>query len=46
MNSMFYVVTTLTLQETRNIHDFMNIQKIEFIAYILLNKSLARINKT
>ena len=29
---------TLTLQETRSIHDFMNLPKIEFIAriYILL----------
>ena len=25
---------TLTLQETRSIHDSMNIPKIEFIAYI------------
>ena len=27
---------TLTLQETRSIHDSMNIQKIEFIAYIYI----------
>ena len=27
---------TLTLQETRNIHDSMNIPKIEFIAYIYI----------
>ena len=26
----------LTLQETRSIHDSMNIQKIEFIAYIYI----------
>ena len=26
----------LTLQETRGIHDFMNIPKIEFIAYIYI----------
>ena len=26
----------LTLQETRSIHDFMNIPKIEFIAYIYI----------
>ena len=25
---------TLTLQETQSIHDYMNISKIEFIAYI------------
>ena len=30
------VVTTITLKETRNIHDSMNIQKIEFIAYIYI----------
>ena len=32
---------TLTLQETRSIHDSMNIPKIEFIVYvyILLSKS-------
>ena len=29
-------VTTLTLQETRNIHASINIQKIEFIAYICI----------
>ena len=27
---------TLTLQETRSIHDSMNIQKIEFITYIYI----------
>ena len=27
---------TLTLQETRGIHDSMNIPKIEFIAYIYI----------
>ena len=27
---------TLTLQETRSIHDSMNIPKIEFIAYIYI----------
>ena len=27
---------TLTLQETRSIHDSMNILKIEFIAYIYI----------
>ena len=27
---------TLTLHETRSIHDFMNIPKIEFIAYIYI----------
>ena len=27
---------TLTLQETRSIHDSMNIQKIEFIAYVYI----------
>ena len=27
---------TLALQETRSIHDFMNIPKIEFIAYIYI----------
>ena len=28
---------TLNLQETQSIHDFMNIPKIEFIAYIYLH---------
>ena len=27
---------TLTLQETRSIHDSMNLPKIEFIAYIYI----------
>ena len=27
---------TLTLQETRGIHEFMNIPKIDFIAYIYI----------
>ena len=27
---------TLTLQETRSIHDYMNIPEIEFIAYIYI----------
>ena len=27
---------TLTLQETRSIHDSMNIRKIEFITYIYI----------
>ena len=27
---------TLTLQETRSIHDSMNLSKIEFIAYIYI----------
>ena len=29
-------VFTLSLQETRSIHDSMNIQKIEFITYIYI----------
>ena len=28
--------STLTLQETRSIHDSMNIPKVEFIAYIYI----------
>ena len=37
----FWSGSTLTLQETRSIHDAMNIPKIEFIAYIyLLSKYL------
>ena len=27
---------TFTLQETRSIHDYMNLTKIEFIAYIYI----------
>ena len=30
------VTCTLTLQETQSIHDFMNLPKMEFIAYIYI----------
>ena len=38
MNSIFGMFKgfTLTLQETRSIHDSMNIPKIEFITYIYI----------
>ena len=35
---------TLTLQETRSIHDSMNIPKIEFIAYIYIFNYQSSIN--
>ena len=35
---------TLTLQETRSIHDSMNIPKIEFITYIYIVYYQLRIN--
>ena len=35
---------TLTLQETRSIHDSMNIPKIEFITYIYILYYQSRIN--
>ena len=36
MNTSCLLQSKLTLQETRSIHDSMNIQKIEFIAYIYI----------
>ena len=33
----------LTLQETRSIHDFMNLPNIEFIAYIYILLSIFKI---
>ena len=35
---------TLTLQETRSIHDSMNIPKIEFITYIYIFNYQSNIN--
>ena len=35
---------TLTLQETRSIHDSMNIPKIEFITYIYISYYQSSIN--
>ena len=35
---------TLTLQETRSIHDSMNISKIEFITYIYISYYQSSIN--
>ena len=34
MNTLRLLQSKLTLQETRRIHDSMNLPKIEFIAYI------------
>ena len=36
MNTSGLLGFTLTLQETRSIHDSMNIPKIEFITYIYI----------
>ena len=36
MNTSGLLQITLTLQETRSIHDSMNIPKIELIAYIYI----------
>ena len=36
MESWILRVSSKTLQETRNIHDFMNLPKFELIAYIYI----------
>ena len=48
MNSIFGMVMELwilTLQETRSIHDSMNRQKIEFIAFIWFYYNYLKIKK-